>query len=186
MSNYGRYFEFRISPTPEQRRGRYLSPNAVIPIGAPVVAGATVNADGRSVVALATGATVRRPGVTGIAVYEHAYNAFAGFDPVLTGPSDFSDIPANSPIQLVSGQEVKVVLRNIAADTAFLGRTYDDSRVFLAPANLSTIAVGNFLIPGTGDGTSGYWAEGGDATTAWMVVTNVDTVRGEVEAQLLF
>lgn len=190
MSNYGRYFEFRNSPRPEDRYGRALSPNAVIPIGAPVVAGtAAPNADGRSVYALATGVQSGRPLPVkhGIAIYEHAYNAFAGRDPVLETPSDFPDIPTNSPIQVVHGTNVKVVLRNIEENTNFMGmRTYDDARVMVAPGDLSTLAVGNFLVPGTGNGDDGYWAEGGDAETAWLQITSVDTVRGEVEAQLLF
>lgn len=190
MSNYGRYFEFRNAPTPENRYGRALSPNAVIPIGAPVEMGTDApNADGRNVYALRTGAQTGRPLPVkhGIAIFEHAYNAYAGFDTELTVPSDFSDIPANSPIQVVHGTNVKVVLRNIDEDTVFLTqRTYDDARTFVAPTDLSSLAVGNFLVPGTGNGTAGYWAEGGDAETAWLQITSVDTVRGEVEAQMLF
>ena len=189
MSNYGRYFEFRNSPRPEDRYGRALSPNLVIPIGAPVERTATVNADGRNVYQLATGVPTSRPRPveSGIAVFEWAYNAYAGQDPELQVVSDFSDIPANSPIQVVHGTNVKVVLRNIAEDTNFMDmRTYDDARTFVAPTDLSTLAVGNFLVPGTGDGTAGYWAEGGDADTAWLEITSIDTVRGEVEAQLLF
>jgi hypothetical protein len=190
MSNYGRYFEFRNSPRPENRYGRALSPNAVIPIGAPVVAGtAAPNADGRSVYALKTGGQTGRPlpVKNGLAIFEHSYNAYAGFDTELTVPSDFSDIPANSPIQVCHGTNIKVVFRNITADTVFLGqRTYDDARVMIAPGNLGTLGVGDFIVPGTGDGTSGYWAEGGDADTAWFQITSVDTARGEVEAQMLF
>lgn len=189
MSNYGRYFEFRNAPTPENRYGRALSPNAVIPIGAPVSQTATVNADQRNVYELDTGVPAARPlpVIQGLAVFEHSYNAYAGFDTELTVPSDFSDIPANSPIQVCHGTNIKVVFRNITEDTVFLTqRTYDDARVMIAPGDLSTLAVGNFIVPGTGDGTSGYWAEGGDATTAWFVITSVDTARGEVEAQMLF
>lgn len=186
MSNYGRYFEFRISPRPEDRQGRYITGDAVIPIGAPVKITADVDADGRNVVELATGATVPKKGVNGLAIFEHAFNAYAGYDPTLVNPSDFPDIPANSPIQLVSGPYVKVVFRNIAADTEFLGRTYDDARTMVAPTNLGTLAVGNMLRPGTGDGTSGYWAETSTDAEAWFVITNVDTDRGEVEAVMQF
>lgn len=189
MSNYGRYFEFRTSPIPEHRPGRFLSPASIIPIGAPVSASTNpVNADGRNTVALATGRTPRLPGVQGIAIYEYAYNAYAGLDPVLTTPSDLSDIPVSSPIQVVHGTEVKVAFKNMAANEVFFGRTYPDARVVVAPANLSSIAVGDLLCPGVGNGTSGYWAEvvGGQEADAWLVVTAVDTVRSVVEAQMLF
>lgn len=190
MSNYGRYFEFRNSPRPENRYGRALSPNAVIAIGAPVVAGtAAPNADGRSVYAAMSAVQSGRPLPIkhGIAIFEHSYNAYAGRDPVLDAPSDFPDIPANSPIQVCHGTNIKVVLRNILVDTVFMGmRTYDDARTMVAPGDLSTLAVGNFLVPGTGNNSAGWWAEGGDADTAWLQITSVDTVRGEVEAQMLF
>lgn len=190
MSNYGRYFEFRASPTPEQRGGRYLSPAAVVlPIGGPVATVAqAVDANGRNLVALATGHTVPQPGRNGIAVYEWSYNAYAGLDPVLQTPSDFSDIPVSSAIQVVHGTNVKVVLRNRAANTVFFGRTYTDARTFVAPTDLSTLAVGDLLCPGVGNGTSGYWTEvtSGQEADAWLYVTAVDSVRGEVEAQMLF
>jgi hypothetical protein len=88
----------------------------------------------------------------------------------------------------VHGTEVKVVLRNTAANTVFMGRTYTDARTFVAPTNLSSLAVGDLLCPGVGDGTSGYWREvtGGQEADAWLYVTAVDDVRGEVEAQMLF
>lgn len=187
MSNYGRNFEFRISPPPDQRRGRYINGNAAIPIGAPIKITAVVNADGRNEVALAAGVTIPRSGQTGLAVFEHTYNAFAGFDPTLVVPSDFNDVPAGAPLQMVSGTEVKVVLRN-TVNSDFLGRAYTDGRMMVAPADLSTIAVGDVLRPGPGTAVGGYWVEaaGVEAADGWLLVTLVDTARGEVEAQLLF
>lgn len=186
MSNYGRNFEFRISPPPDQRRGRYITGADVIPIGAPVeMLAQAPDVDGRNEVALATGATPPKSGMHGIAVFEHAYNAFAGFDPVLRTASDFSDIPPGSPIQLVSGTEVKVVLRNTeAADITFLGAQRGTPRTMVGPTNLTGLAVGDGLGPGTGDDTAGYWAEA--IADPWLVVTSVDVARGEVEAQLQF
>ena len=49
-----------------------------------------------------------------------------------------------------------------------------------------TIAVGDFLTPGVGNDSAGYWAEVGAGATAWLVVTGIDNARAEVEAQLLF
>lgn len=191
MPNYGRYFEVRIPPVPEHRRARYITGDDVIPIGAPVVSTGVVNADGRTIVELADFATSDPvAGSHGIALFEHAYNAYAGFDPDLTVPSDFSDIPARSAIQLISGTECKFVMRNIAADTTFLNtRTYDDARTFVAPTDLSTLSVGDFLVPGAGNGTDGYWAERTGASVAeipWLQVMSVDADRNEIEVQMLF
>lgn len=189
MSNYGRYGEFRVSPRPEDRGGRFISPAAlIIPQFAPVATTGVVNADGRSLTQLATGHTAPFPGAHGIAIWENAFASFAGFDPVITDVSDFSDIPVGTPIQVVHGTYVKISLKNIAANTVFFGRTYTDARTFVAPTNLSTISVGDLLCPGTGNGTSGYWAEvaGGQEADAWLKVTSIDSVRGSVEAQMLF
>lgn len=191
MTTYGRYFEFRMSPDPGHRLGRFLSPatGTAIPIGAPVSATNTpVNADGRETVALATGHTPRLPGRDGIAVFEYAFNPTAGFDPVLTVPADLSDIPLGVGIQVVHGTEVKVVLKNIAANTVFFGRTYTDARTFVAPADLSTLAVGDLLCPGTGNATAGFWTKvaGGQEADAWLIVTAIDSARVDVEAQMLF
>ena len=46
--------------------------------------------------------------------------------------------------------------------------------------------VGDYLTPGAGTDTDGYWAVTATAENAWMVVVGVDDARGEVEARLLF
>ena len=49
-----------------------------------------------------------------------------------------------------------------------------------------TVAVGNFLTPGTGNDTDGYWAETSDAAEAWLVVTAIDAATDTVECVLNF
>jgi hypothetical protein len=48
-----------------------------------------------------------------------------------------------------------------------------------------TLQVGDYLTPGTGNDSAGYWAETASAANAWLVVTLVDSARQEVEAELL-
>jgi hypothetical protein len=189
MSNYGRNFEFRVPPVHGQRSGRFSVPTTgtAIAIGAPVAldGAAALDAGGRAKVALVTGATVPVSGVHGIAVYEYAPAAFAGDDPFLTVYSDKDTIPLGAAVQVVSGTEIKVVLRNTVDETFLNTREYD-GKVFVAPANLTGLAVGDYLTPGVGDTTDGYWAETATVGEAWLVITKVDTARGEVEARMTF
>jgi hypothetical protein len=189
MSSYGRNFEFRVPPENENRSGRFFLNGGVdIPIGAPVKVDspATENDLGQLPVVLATGATATpRPGQAGIAVYEHIQ--YQGNDPYLTTYSDKDTVPAGKALQVVSGQEVKVCFRNTSATTFLHTRAYT-GRVMVAGIGIATptIAVGDLLTPGVGDGTSGYWAETGTAGNAWLVVTKVDNARAEVEARPVF
>lgn len=187
MSNYGRNFEFRISPPPEQRLGRYINGDDPIPIGAPVAVadGAVPDINGRLEFALATGAVAPVVGQHGIAIYEHL--VYDGYDPVLRTESDFGDVPANQPCQLVYGKVNKVVLRNTTAEgLTFLGQSRGTPRLMIAPAGLAGLAVGMGLRPGIGNDTDGYWAAAGVGEDAWLIVTQVDPARGEVEAQMQF
>lgn len=186
MSSYGRNFDFRVPPQPDHRGSRYVTATE-LPIGVPVAVTATTqDAQGRNPVVLATGATTKKEGLTGILVFEYAPAAFAGVDPALTTYSDLGTAPAGSPVQLVSGESVKVVLRNTSARSFYGQRTYA-GRVMVAGLGATpTVAVGDYLRPGVGDDTSGYWTETSTESEAWLVVTGVDTVRQEVEARMTF
>jgi hypothetical protein len=50
----------------------------------------------------------------------------------------------------------------------------------------ATVIVGDYLVPGLGDDNDGYWVSSATAEGAWLVITHIDTVRAEVEAQMLF
>jgi len=192
MGSYGRNFEFRFPPETENRSGRFYLQNAgaTVPIGAPVTVDASPveSALGLLPVSLATGATATpRPGMGGIAVYEYGPAAFAGNDPYLTTYSDKDTVPAGAALQVVSGQEVKVVFTNTVSNTFLATRTYA-SRTMVAGVGgaTPTVTVGNLLTPGTGNDSAGYWAATGTAANAWLVVTKVDNTRGECEARLVF
>lgn len=182
-----RNFEFRVSPDGGQRGGRYVLDGTNVPVGAPVVATGAVDALGRNVVELATGAQdVPKSGYGGILVYEEI--VYAGVDPVLTTYSDMDTVPDGSPVQVVSGGEVKVAYKN-TEDGNFLGRTgYPAGRVMVAGVSLATptVAVGDFLTPGDGNDTDGYWAETSTESEAWLVVLNVDADTDTVECRVNF
>jgi hypothetical protein len=193
MSNYGRNFEFRIPPVHGSRGGRFVLPADADPIviGAPVVvaAGATPDAafSGALPVELATGATNKpTPGMGGIVLYEHAPAAYAGYDPALTTYSDIDMVPAGKQCQVIQDGAVKIVLRN-TEDRVFLNsRNYTGRTMVAGLGATPTLAVGDMLTPGVGDDTDGYWAETANADEAWLIITNVDAARAEVECRLNF
>jgi hypothetical protein len=190
MSTYGRNFEFRVPPQSGQRGGRYSVPTTgtTIPIGAPIAATAASAADalGLAPCTLTTGATAPVSGIHGILVYEWGPAAFAGNDDMLTTYSDKDYAPLGAAVQLVSGPEVKVVFKNTVASTFLLTRAYA-GRVMVAGVGATpTVAVGDFLTPGTGNDSAGYWAETATRALAWLVVTRVDVARSEVEARFVY
>lgn len=187
MAN-SRNFEFRVSPDGGQRSGRYiLAGSTALPLGVPVAPNGTVDSAGREEVELVTGATdAPKSGEGGILIYEEIQ--YVGVDPVLSTYSDMDTVPVGKNVQVVSGGEVKVALRN-TEDGDFLGRTgYPAGRVMVAGVSIATptVAVGDLLTPGTGNDTAGYWAETSTASEAWLVVTNVDTDTDTVECRVNF
>lgn len=193
MGSYGRNFDFRVMPDGGQRGGRFmLSTVANLPIGAPVVYDGSVDTttfgNGVLGVKLALGAQPPRQGLSGIAVYEHAPAAFAGYDPFLTNYSDIDFVPAGKMLQVVSGHETKVVLTTTVARTFLHTRAYT-GRVMVAGMGGATSGdaePGSFLTPGIGNDTDGYWSTTGSASNAWLVVTAANETALEVEARMTF
>jgi hypothetical protein len=201
MASYGRNFEFRIPPNHGARGGRFAAPAAtlgggtgsplgLIPIGAPVVADLVAGLDsaGRQIVKLAPSGTLSSAASDGgIMIYEYGPAAFAGFDPYLTTYSDLDVAPLAAGVQVVAGDaSTKVVFTNTTANS-FLGiRAYPGRTMVLGIGATPTVIVGDFLVPGAGTETGGYWLSTATAAGAWMVITSVDTSRAEVEARMLF
>jgi len=187
-----RNFEFRVPPHSGQRAGRY----AIATDGQPILIGAPIKVDitktnvglGLPVVVLATGATAPVAGMHGICVYEFKNDeAYAGADPYLTSPSDLAKAPIGQAVQMVSGDAVKVCFRNNNAVTFLASRTIANRTMVSEGAGATpNVDVGNYLTPGAGDDTAGYWAVTASANNAWLVVTGVDDARSEVEARFLF
>lgn len=188
-----RNFEFRVPPRSGQRAGRYsiAKDGDPILIGAPIAVqtGEALNELDHPIVELQTGAVAPVAGLHGICVFEFkGAEGWAGDDPYLVTYSDKDSAPAGAAVQLVSGDTVKVCLRN-TNDQLFLNtRTYEGRNMVGEGAGGATpnLNVGDFLTPGAGTDEDGYWATTDDRDNAWMVVTGVDDARGEVEARLLF
>lgn len=172
---YSRNFEFRVPPRSGERAGRFYVDAATV-IGAPVyvdLATPGADADGSLLVNVATTGDVdpaENPELAGIAVYEELFTNYEG-----ESYSDKTTAPANARVQVVSGKTVKVAFRNTTDTT------------MVAPANLSGITVGTYLVPDDA-GTTAYWEAVDAASTdeAWLIVTDVDAAAGTVEAQLVF
>lgn len=185
-----RNFWFIRSPRHTERAGRYVLDSASDPLpqGVPVKVTGDDDGLGRAVVELATGAQ-NKPvgGQGGILVYEQF--RMDGLDTVINTYSDADTVPAGKAVQVVSGENtVKVGFKNTSDDT-FLTRTdYPATRVMVAGVSIATptVAVGNFLTPGTGNDTDGYWAETSTAAEAWLVVTAIDAATDTVECVLNF
>lgn len=209
MGTYGRNLEFRVPPQSEYRMARFASNvvplsgagtagtgatgTGLIPLGAPCIADTAAGFDsmGRQIIKLATtadpGGDVPAPPLgAGLAVYEYAPAAFAGFDPLLTTYSDLGVVPAGRGVQVVHGSHVKVVLYNTVTEVFLGSRTYQGRTMVNGLGATPTVTVGDYLIPGAGDDTDGYWVSTATAAGAWMVITSIDLVRVALEARLLF
>ena len=188
MSTGLRNFDIRISPRHGERGGRFVlaTGSDALPQGVPVAV-TGVDAQERAVVELVTGATPKpKAGAGGILVYEQF--RYDGTDTAITSYSDMDTVPAGRGVQVITGEnKVKVAYRNTTATTFYNRADYPTARVMVAGLGATpTVAVGDYLTPGTGNDTAGYWAETGDAANAWLVVTSVNSSTGEVEAMLNF
>lgn len=184
-----RHFVFRVSPRHGERSGRFFldAESDALPQGVPVVTTGDADSFGRAEVELATGAMdAPLPGQGGILVYDQF--RYDGVDPVLNTYSDMDTVPAGKACQVISGDTVKIALKNTSS-TSFLTRAdYPTARVMVAGVSIATptVAVGDMLTPGTGNDTDGYWAETSTASEAWLIVTSVDAATDTVEARLNF
>ena len=183
-----RNFEFRTSPRGPQRGSRYVLAGATaLTSGVPVLVGTGNDGLGRQEVTLETGATaIPASGQGGILVFENIN--MDGYDPVITTSSDVDTAAVGEAVQVItSAKGLKVALTN-TTDTTFLTRTgYPTARIMVAGIGATpTLAVGNYLTPGVGNATDGYWAETSDLANAWLIVTSVNTSTGVVEAIINF
>ena len=191
MSTLGRFFEFQVSPQPEDRLGGFKTGATPIPQGAPVRRpSATVTKDaidGLIAVELATAASPPKLGETGLCVWEQPYpNIQLNVAPI-TRSSDFVDAPKRTAIQVVHGTYVEMVFRNLSdEDLAFEGLAEYDGRNMVNPTDLASMEIGKLLTPGVGNDTDGYWAVTATASEAWLRVIDFDVDAGFVAATQLF
>ena len=184
MGTYGRNAWFLQSPQPGDRLGRYIVGDDPILLLAPGEAGTEVDANGQRTLTLCTGETTPVKGKHGLVVWEAPSAYLPGLDPMLFRPSDLDMAPAGVDAQLVSARDVRVRFKNTEDSTIDGQRDYA-GRVMVAGLGATpTLTVDNYIGPGGGDDTNGYWAET-DAAHAWFIVTAVyDT--GEIDAQMVF
>lgn len=184
--SYGRNFEFRVTPRQGERGGRYYLDDSERPIGVPVKLSGEQDDLGRLGVELATGAQAKpAPGTGGILIYEHIQ--FMHVDPAETTYSDFDTAPAGKAVQVVNGTTVKVAFKNTEEGDFLVRENYPAPRTMVDEVGATVgVEVGDYLTPGTGNDTDGYWAKTEDADNGWLVVTAVNTTTGEVEARLNF
>lgn len=186
--SYTRNFEFRVAPQGGQRAGRFSAESEIV-IGAPVIVadGAEVDDLGLIPADLAAADANVKPGLCGVAVYEYkGQEGWAGDDPYLTTYADKDTVPSGAAFQIVSGHGVKVCLRNTTARTFLNTRDYAGRTMVAGLGATPTLQVGDFLTPGAGNDSAGYWKETSTDSDKWLVVTKVDNTRGEVEAVFLF
>lgn len=175
MTTYGRFCSFRASPYPQQRDGHCRNGNAVLPQMAPVVIASQSAVDGRNVLALAGEAATPSPNA-GVILYEDPWFSRVGRDPVTTTSSDIDVVPANAPAQrvLLVGN-VKILVQNLSAgDLDFDGMRSYDGRNMFKPADIAGLAVGDYVTPGAGNNTDGWWKKAAGASTGWGQVAEVD------------
>lgn len=189
MGTYGRNLEFRIPPRAEHRVGRYSVPTTgdVIPLGAPVqTTGDSPDELDLVPVELVTAAGPPKRGACGLVLFEWAPAAFAGDDPFLTTYSDKDYAPRGQAVQVISGPEVKFALKN-TVDRQFLNnRDYVGRTMVAGMGATPTIAIDDFLTPGPGSDSGGYWQKTTDEDNAWLRVVHIDVVRLEVEVRFVF
>lgn len=182
-----RNFEYRVSPRGSERGSRFVlsSSSDALTKGVPVVPTGAVDAQGRTVVQLATGAQAKPlPGRGGILDFERF--RMDGLDPFNFTYSDADTVDPGRPVQVVTAG--KIAFRNTTADSFYSREDYPTARIMVAGVSIATptVAVGDMLTPGTGTDAAGYWAETANAANAWLVVTAVDSSTGIVEAIINF
>lgn len=178
--SYGRNFGMRSFEN-IVRDGRFRVPATGTPfrIGAPVV----LDPANPGYVKAAAEAAAPGPGA-GIVVFEHIQNKS---DALTTNHDDpYDKVPLGQYAQMVHGQGAKVWFRNTPAKTLYDGRVRSAFN-FLETA-LGSVAVGQGLVPAGG----GLWRTTDGSGTAdvggvaWLVVEQVNTSTGLVEARFNF
>jgi len=183
MASYGRNFEFRIPPKPSARAGRFISPATaltgsganggsgvggsptgavgLLPLGIPVIFDLTAGQDTQGcqyIKQAGIGTLTSAQGGFGLLLYEYGPAAFAGTDPYLTTYSDLGIVPLNMYCIVVRGDPAtKILLRNTVNNTFLNERSYVGRTMVNGLGATSTCIVGDYLVPGNGNDSDGYW-----------------------------
>lgn len=191
MASYGRNFEVVTVPDARHRTNHVTPTTGVnLPMGVPVDLDTAYapNALSLQPIKLASADTAALPQGQGILLYEYAPNAFAGVDPNLTLYSDLDTVPLGAACQVIHGVSdgIQIILRNTSASTFLNTRTYTGRTMVAGLGGATpTIAVGDYLTPGVGNDSSGWWKETAVVANGWLRVVSVDNARSELVAEIL-
>lgn len=166
------------------RDGRFRVPST----GTPFKIGAPVMLDPANPGKLKAAAAAAAPGPNcGIAVFEH----ITVVTDVLTTTSDapYDSVPLGQYAQMMHGAGTKVWFKQTADKTLYDGRTQAGYQ-FLVDS-LGSLSIGQGLVPdGAGHYRAAADADGAGAGTAlepaWLVIEQINTSTGVVEARLTF
>lgn len=169
------------------RDGRFRAPTTGTPflIGAPVM----LDASAAGFVKAATEA-VAPSANCGVAVFEHIQNKSDALTTYADSP--YNSVPLGQYVQMVHGGGAKVWLKNTSDKTLYDGRVQAGVTILDngsgAAMDLTTLAPGTGLVP---DGAGRWRKTDGSGTanvggTAWLVVEQVNTSTGLVEARFTF
>jgi len=174
--SYSRNFGFRSFEN-IVRNGRFRAPKT----GTPIFIGAPVIIDTANPGFLKPATAGAALGLGGIAVYEHIQTK--GVDTALTTNSDdpFNKVPLGQYTQIVHGPGAKVWFKDTVDKTLYDGRT--QAGVDLIATAIGSLAAGDGLTP---DG-AGKWKKSTPGTDpAWLIIEQINTSTGVVEARLTF
>lgn len=166
--SYGRNFGMRSFEN-LVRVGRHKNA-AVLPMGAAVVVDATTG----DLVAAAAGAAPTA--LSGLVAYEHISNISDAL--TLYDDAPYDQVPAGQYAQMLQGKGAKVWFANTASKTLYDGRT----RAAVTRVDTTGLAVGDGLMPAA----NGNWTKATSAAVTWLVVEQINTTTGRVEARFTF
>ena len=110
----------------------------------------------------------------GILVYEHIQNKS---DALTTSYDDpYDKVPLGVYAQFIHGPGAKVWFKNTTLRTLYDGR----QRAAVTMVTLTSLAIGDGISPNG----SGAWAE--DASAPWLIVEQINSDTGLVEARFTF
>lgn len=195
MTSLGRFFDFRMSPNDNHRLDWFKTGDTALvqgcPVRRPTATTAVDTIDGRiAVEKVAAGVGPILGAESGILVCEMPWPNVTQTVAPITRSSDFDTAPANTPIQVVHGEEVQVVFSNLsAAALAFEDQATYSGRNMVLPSDLAGMAIGKLLTVGAGDDTNGYYKVTATASEAWFRVVDFEVIDDDqafVAAQMLF